>query len=166
MHQNWCWDCLATGSMVGLSKHHPILCLLTHQQKDSGELKALTHTAETQVLSVLHRSAWRRPQTQCSSGLFLPQQREPRGSHRRSGYVRRPSQLPSWLSRPRPSLKTLSLHCWQTHYSATCGSQNCVSPLRAGKRRGSEIDVGTEILYVCNSLLKSTRRYYKRFGLS
>lgn len=136
---HYCWRLLSYSNSQDKAKHQStLLCLLALQQKDSDAPNALTQTEETQVLSDLHRSAWRRPQILCSSGLSLPRQLERRGSHKRSGCVRRLPQFPSWSSRPRLSPQTLSLHCWQTHYAATCGSQSCGSPLRTeteGKER-------------------------------
>ena len=100
--------------------------------------EARTQTQGIQVLGYSHRSAWRRPRTQCSSGPFLPQQQEPTGSHKHFGCARRPPLLPSWASRPRLSPQTPSLHCWQSHYAATCGSRSCGSSLGAERRKGKE----------------------------
>lgn len=88
-------------------------------------LSGLTYTERSQLLRDLLGSVWQRPQTRCPSGPCLPPQQEQRGSRKRSGCVRRPSQLPSWVSTPRFFPQTPSLRCWQTHYVATCGSPSC-----------------------------------------
>lgn len=113
------------------------------REKVSDILRFLTQTEEDQVLIDLHRSAWRRPRTLCSSGLCLPQQRERRGSHKRSGCARRPPRLPSWASRPRLSPQTPSLRCWQTHYAARCDSRSCESPLTTEREMERRLVVAT-----------------------
>lgn len=134
---------------------HTTLSMLTCQWQALHALNAL--------LRNLQRSAWQRPQTQCSSGLCRPRQRERRGSHKHSGCVHRPSRLPSQASKPHLSPWTPSLHCWQTHYVATCGSQSCGSPLMekkgwkivvsAGVSLNSEIMYGTSWQREINGVL-------------
>lgn len=118
--------------------HYLVMYIDWSAKKACDVLKPRPRQKTFQVFSNLHRSAWRRPQTQCSSGPFLPQQREPTGSHKHFGCVCRPPRLPSWASRPRLSPQTPSLRCWQSHYAATCGSQSCGSTLRAERRKGMD----------------------------